>query len=189
MAIPQTPAPPAEAIFTAGFADLSLEKFILNLRAFDIRLLADVRPPAFSGTPEQFVPQRIGPAALAAGMDYRNMGQRLGGVPVDPRLYDIEGHVRYDLLAREPSFLEGIDALLHELRQGRRIALVCREEDPRGCHRRQLIGRVLRREGVGVAHILTDGSVVSEAELRDAEPASAGGPWLSAYRYQHARQA
>jgi hypothetical protein len=44
---------------------------------------------------------------------------------------------------------------------------MCSEEDPRGCHRRLLIARVLDERGVGIVHIRGDGSLQSEAGLLD----------------------
>jgi hypothetical protein len=42
---------------------------------------------------------------------------------------------------------------------------MCGEEDPTNCHRRLLVGRVLRDRGVEVMHIRGDGRVQSEEEV------------------------
>lgn len=97
-----------------------------------------------------------------AGLHYLFMGKALGGRPADPSLYDEEGHVRYDAVSRTPEFTEGIA----RLRQGAarfRVALLCSEDDPIHCHRRLLVGRFLRDDGVGVLHIRGDGRIEPEA--------------------------
>jgi uncharacterized protein (DUF488 family) len=43
--------------------------------------------------------------------------------------------------------------------------MLCSEEDPRICHRRLLVGRVLTTRGIPVRHIRGDGSVVREEDL------------------------
>ena len=51
----------------------------------------------------------------------------------------------------------------------RRVALMCGEEDPTNCHRRRLVGRVLRGRGVEVMHIRAAGRVQSEEEVAAEE--------------------
>jgi len=50
------------------------------------------------------------------------------------------------------------------------VAALCAGEDPAGCHRRLLVGRVLGERGIAVAHIRGDGRLQTEAELAAAEP-------------------
>jgi len=157
------------AVFTAGFSSLTQDRFWANLRAYDIQLLVDVRSRPFSGRIPHFDRERIGPAALAAGFDYRYMGQELGGLPDGADFYDAAGYVLYHRIATQPWFEQGIQRVLFDLRQGKRLALACVEDDPRQCHRRLLLGRVLREQGIGVAHILADGGLIAEAELQDEE--------------------
>ena len=50
------------------------------------------------------------------------------------------------------------------------------EEDPAGCHRRLLIGRVLAAKGVQVLHIRADGSLQPEEEFGTTDaPQDPGG--------------
>jgi uncharacterized protein (DUF488 family) len=43
--------------------------------------------------------------------------------------------------------------------------MLCSEEDPRRCHRRLLVTRVLTARGIPVLHIRGDGTVVREEDL------------------------
>jgi uncharacterized protein (DUF488 family) len=56
------------------------------------------------------------------------------------------------------------------------------EGDPRGCHRRLLVGKVLAERGVELRHILRDGTVAAEREV-PVEP-----PWRSPQPVAHRRR-
>jgi uncharacterized protein (DUF488 family) len=164
-------APPGDvfAIFTAGFSDLPLETFLNNLRTHGVQVLADVRSRPRSRRAPQFARARLAAAVREAQLRYLYLGRELGGLPDDAGFYDEDGFVRYDRIAATPGFQAGVRRLQDELVRGWRIALCCDEADPRRCHRRLLVGRVLREHGVGLAHILPDGGLVAESELRDEE--------------------
>jgi len=40
-----------------------------------------------------------------------------------------------------------------------RVAILCAEKEPLGCHRSILVARYLHERGIGVRHILEDGSL------------------------------
>lgn len=159
------------AVFTVGYADIPVQRFLNNLRTYGIHVLADVRPPAFLAHVPQFEQECIAAQAGANGLEYLYLGRELCGLPDDPDCYDRHGHVLYDRVAAQPKFAMGIERVLDELRTGRQLALACVEEHPRDCHRRRLVGRVLREKGIGLAHILPEGGIISEAELLDEEAA------------------
>lgn len=161
----------SRAVFTAGFSNLSAERFLNNLRAYDIQVLVDVRSRPFASYTPHFNKDQIETLATRAGLRYLYMGRELGGLPEDPGFYDAQGYVLYDRVASQPWFEQGIGQVLDDLRQGSRLALTCAEDNPRRCHRRLLLGRVLRERGVGVAHILANGGLISESELLDEEAA------------------
>jgi len=95
----------------------------------------------------------------------------LAARPRGDAYYDSAGHVLYDKVVESPGFQEGVDRLEGGLRQYV-VAALCAEEDPAGCHRRLLVGRVLGERGIAVDHIRGDGRVQTEAELAAAEPHS-----------------
>ena len=72
----------------------------------------------------------------------------------------------YTRIERSRPFLDAIQRLEREVRN-HRIALLCSEEDPTGCHRRLLVGRVLGERGIAVRHIRGDGSLQARAKRRD----------------------
>ncbi len=157
------------AVFTAGFSNLCPERFLNNLRTYDIQVLVDVRSRPYARHAPHFNRDEIETLSTRAGLGYLYLGRELGGIPDDPSFYDPQGHVLYDRIATQPWFEQGIRKVMRDLRQGKRLALTCAEDDPRHCHRRLLVGRVLRERGIGLAHILASGSLISESELLDEE--------------------
>ena len=166
---PESPGCIAGTIYTAGFSNLPLHSFFANLRTHAVQVLVDVRSKPYASYTPHFNKDQIEAATKAAGLRYLYLGQDLGGRPDNPGFYDDEGHVLYDRIAAQPGFQAGIKRLLDGLSKGYCLALTCGEDNPRHCHRRLLLGRVLREQGVAVAHILSDGTLISEAELLDEE--------------------
>ena len=166
---PDSPGCIAGTVYTAGFSNLPLHSFLANLRAHGIQVLVDVRSKPYASYTPHYNKDQIEAAAKADGLRYLYLGQDLGGRPDNPGFYDDEGFVLYDRLAAQAGFQAGIQRLLDGLHKGYCMALTCGEDNPRHCHRRLLLGRVLREQGVAVAHILSDGSLISEAELLDEE--------------------
>ena len=150
-------AEPIPTLYTIGHSNQSAEAFVALLRQHDIEVVVDVRSAPYSRWAPQFNQRELKATVTDAGLRYLYLGKELGGRPATPDLYDAEGHARYDLMARADAFREGIV----RVRQGihrYRVTLMCSEEDPAGCHRRLLVGRVLVNDGVRLLHIRGDGS-------------------------------
>jgi uncharacterized protein (DUF488 family) len=105
-------------------------------------------------------------------------------MPKDRSLYDDEGHIRYDLIAESETFKAGIERLMAGMEKYR-IALMCGEENPSGCHRRNLIAPALEALGVRVLHIRSSGELQTEHDLRRLnreEPDDTAAVQLSLFR-------
>jgi uncharacterized protein (DUF488 family) len=155
-------------VHTVGHSNVSQEAFIALLQQHGVEVLVDVRSAPYSKYVPHFNGDALKQAVVRAGIKYLYFGGELGGRPREREFYDTKGHVRYDLIAESPQFKEGIERLLRGIRE-HRVALMCNEEDPRECHRRLLVGRVLTARGVAVLHIRGDGRIQPEAELAEAE--------------------
>lgn len=127
-------------------------------------MLADVRSQPYSRYAPQFNHDSIKRAIIADGLKYLYLGEELGGRPKGDEFYDDEGYVLYSRVARSEPFLRGIARLEAGIPRYR-VAVMCSEEDPSGCHRHLLIGRVLRERGVELRHIRGDGRVQTDLEL------------------------
>lgn len=151
-------------VLTIGHSNHPLDLFLELLEQHRVEVLVDTRSAPYSKYTPHFDHEALRTAVAARGVRYLYMGKELGGRPDGTQFYDGEGHVLYDRVASSPVFQEGL-ARLEKGLPGHRVALLCSEENPAGCHRRLLIGRVLGEHGVEVEHIRGDGRLQSEAEL------------------------
>jgi uncharacterized protein (DUF488 family) len=149
-------------LLTLGHSNHTLERFVELLRAHDVQGVADVRSWPASRYAPWFDREPLRRALRDVGVRYLYLGRELGGRPDDEDLYDEQGHVRYDAVARSEEFALG----LQRLRDGigmLRLAVVCAEENPEHCHRRMLVARVLfEEEGIPVQHIRGNGRLEPE---------------------------
>jgi uncharacterized protein (DUF488 family) len=156
------------SIFTIGHSNHPIELFLRLLDQASIQVISDVRSRPYARYATQFNRDFLEPALTEGGFRYVFMGDQLGGRPAGTEFYDEEGHVRYDRLARSPAFGTGI-ARLREGVRSYRVAIMCSEEDPMNCHRRLLVGRVLRDSGLHVLHLRSDGSQEDERAVARRE--------------------
>jgi uncharacterized protein (DUF488 family) len=164
----------APQIFTIGHSNHPLEVFQQLLRQHDIQVLVDVRSHPYSKYATQFNLPELRAAVTDEGIKYIFLGKELGGQPEESEYYDASGRVLYWRMAESARFLKGISRLERGIEEYK-VALMCSEEDPQGCHRRLLIGRVLAERGVAVRHLRGDGSVQAEAELAKVENGGSQG--------------
>ena len=152
------------AVYSIGHSSHPLERFLELLRLHGIELVADVRSAPYSRHAPHMSGRNLRGSLAAVGIGYLYLGGELGGRPEEDALYDSEGHVLYGRVAATGFFAAGLERLLDEAGRAR-VAVMCAEEDPAGCHRRLLVGRALAGRGVGVLHVRGDGRVETEADL------------------------
>jgi len=158
----------ASTAYTVGHSNHSLEAFLDLLKRHGIEVVVDVRSSPYCRYATHFNKEPLQEELRAGRFRYLFLGDVIGGRPDGGAFYDAEGRVLYDRLAESDRFKRGIERLRDGIKTYR-VALMCGEEDPAGCHRRLLIGRVLDGEGIGVLHIRGDGRLQSEEELADEE--------------------
>jgi uncharacterized protein (DUF488 family) len=169
-------------LFTIGHSTHSIDVFINLLRANHVDTLIDTRSYPFSKYASQFNQDSLGRALEQNATKYLFLGKELGGRPKDPTFYDEDGHVLYWKVAASRDFQLGVEQLLNHITKST-VALLCSEENPYNCHRRLLIGRVLRSHGICVKHIRGDGMIQPEYELEFLN--SAGAKQLSIFSQQN----
>ena len=152
-------------IFTIGHSNQSLDDFIKLLIDNDVDVLVDVRSYSHSKFAPQFNSKIIKRAVTEKGIKYMYFGKELGGKPENPSYYDQEGYVLYGLIAESDAFKKNIKRLITGIEKNHRIALMCSEEDPKYCHRRMLIGRVLAQYGVDELHLRSNGRIQDDKEI------------------------
>ncbi|MDO9530291.1 MAG: DUF488 domain-containing protein, partial [Syntrophales bacterium] len=139
-------------IYTVGHSNIPISQFVDLLATSKIAVVVDVRSRPFSKYASQFNRDLINQTLSANNLIYVYMGDLLGGKPEDRKYYDRGGYVMYDYMAESASFQTGISRLIKGTALYR-VALMCSEEDPTNCHRKLLIGKVLREQGIHVLHI------------------------------------
>lgn len=152
------------SLFSIGHSNQPIEDFVRLLTMHRVEVLVDVRSHPYSRYSPHFNARALEAAMMQAEITYLYLGKELGGRPEGSEFYDADGYVLYARLARSPAFLAGIRRLEQGVRRYR-IAIACSEEDPSGCHRRLLIGRVLAERGIQLLHIRADGRVQTESDL------------------------
>jgi uncharacterized protein (DUF488 family) len=158
-----------ESVFTIGHSNHPAKKFVSLLKEHRIEVLVDIRSRPYSRHAPHFNAKDIEATLSGDGIGYLFLGLELGGKPEGEEFYDAEGRVDYARIERSRPFLDGIYRLERKI-PVRRVALLCSEEDPEGCHRRLLVGRVLGERGIAVRHIRGDGSVQTEGEAAGYQP-------------------
>ena len=151
-------------VHTIGHSNHSLETFLNLLRASGIEVVVDIRSKPSSQVVPHFDRKPLENSLKMNGFKYLYLGKELGGKPDGKEYYDANGHVLYSLIAKSPPFVQAIERLLKGI-QEYRVALLCGEENPSNCHRRLLVGKVLRNYNVNLQHIRGNGRVHSEEEL------------------------
>ncbi len=154
-----------KTVFTVGHSNKSIDTFIGLLKEHDVQIIVDVRSHPFSKYSVQFDHDVVKGSLEKSGIRYLYLGKELGGMPKDDRLYDGDGNLIYAKVAQTPVFKEGINRLTNGARRFR-IALMCGEENPSGCHRRHLIGPALLERGIEIKHIRADGTIQVEADFQ-----------------------
>jgi uncharacterized protein (DUF488 family) len=158
----------AAEVFTIGHSNHPPETFLDLLRQHAVEVVVDVRSSPYSGYSAHFNKEPLENLLSSAGIKYLFLGDVVGGRPQGDEFYDDEGYVLYDRVAASEQFCQGIERLEKGLCLFR-LALLCGEEDPTGCHRRLLVGRVLVARGARVLHVRGDGRLQTEEALAEEE--------------------
>jgi len=155
-------------LFTVGHSNHSLNVFVELLQRHGIQFLVDTRSHPYSKYLAHFNREALSQALSHSGIKYLYLGKELGGRPEGEEFYDDDGHVLYYRLAESPLFLNGIDRLTKGI-QGRRLAIMCSEEDPSVCHRHLLVGRVMAERGARICHLRGDGAIQDDSDRQVTE--------------------
>ncbi|NJD58771.1 MAG: hypothetical protein C3F13_14720 [Anaerolineales bacterium] len=163
-------------LYTIGYSNHPIDRFLGLLLDHGIRLLVDVRSTPYSRFNPQFNQKALEQALHTRGIVYYYLGDVLGGRPKDPACYihntvptkadDFMHEIDYPAVMRQPWFTQGIDSLL-ELAGRQLTCILCSEKDPAHCHRHHLIARYLLAEHpkMTIWHILPDSSLINAGFL------------------------
>lgn len=160
-------------LFTIGYSNHTLDEFVGLLLGHGINVVADVRSQPY-GRVSDFGREALSAALKLKGIEYVFLGRELGARRPEKDCY-VNGQASYDKVAELPAFRAGIARLASGAAKYK-IALMCAEKDPIDCHRTVLVCRHLRKLGIGIQHILADGSLEEheQTERRLVERADMG---------------
>jgi len=129
-------------LFTIGHSTATLQQLVDVLRDQDIDVLVDVRSKPRSRL-AHFDQVPLQTAVEDAGIRYRFLGDRLGGVPQDPEVQRRwrQGHLDPVIVAHLRSTDEWTDGIGELARLvtaggGSNVCIICSEGDPNECHRK-----------------------------------------------------
>jgi uncharacterized protein (DUF488 family) len=151
--------PPGAELYTVGHSNHPIEHFLALLQRHGIEVVADVRSRPYSRFVPHFGRERLARRLDDAGIGYLFLGRELGGKP--PKGETHAPPMTYHARVAQREFRAGVDRLL-QAAGASRIALLCRERDPLGCHRFHLVCRYLRPLGFEIRHILPGGEVETQ---------------------------
>lgn len=143
-------------IYTIGHSNHDIEKFIRLLKMHGITAVCDVRSVPYSKYNPQFNRKSIKQSLGNANVEYFFLGDKIGAWPDDASCY-IDGIVQYDRVGKTKTFRDGLDWIKKESKNYK-LALMCGEKEPVGCHRMYLVCRHIRGE-FEIIHILADGNL------------------------------
>jgi len=121
-------------VYTIGYGNEKIDIFVDKLKEHEIDLLVDVRSAPYSKWRPEFNTGNLREILRSSKIEYSWRGKKLGGF----------GQCDHE---------EGIEELKPLLVKYKRICLMCSEENPDKCHRKQNLQPILEREGVDVIHI------------------------------------
>lgn len=150
------------ALYTIGHSTHEAEAFLDLLKSHGIEMIADVRSSPYSRMTPQFDREALAAVLKRRNVHYIFMGQELGARRSEAACYDGD-KARYDLIAGAPLFQSGLQQVRKQA-ASRRVALLCAEKDPITCHRAVLVCRHLRNAIPAIGHILSDGTIETQAE-------------------------
>ena len=155
-------------ILTVGHSNYSQDQLLTLLKEKNITRVVDIRSTPFSKFASHFNKPTLQARLQRENIAYQH-DPRLGGRPSKDELYDKDNHrARYDLMAQEPSFAQGMAHLTHTASAAGLTVLLCTEKDPLQCHRTLLVAHHLTLQGVNVDHVLSsNGALISHEALMD----------------------
>jgi uncharacterized protein (DUF488 family) len=139
--------------YTIGYGDYPIEMFLYFLQKTGIDIIVDVRSTPYSRYNPGFNRDNLNRTLMENQIDYRYMGDKIGGRYSDPDLLFPDGTVNYEKVQSTEGFQDGIRQVMALISGGKKIALMCAEKEPEKCHRFALISPVLQSKGISVIHI------------------------------------
>lgn len=155
----------SSTLYSIGHSGHRIDVFIDLLKRHGVNALADVRSLPYSRRHPHFSQSELKKSLADAKIAYVFLGKELGARPQSRACYR-DGKVCFDLVAKEPLFLQGLERLRLGMNRFQ-IALMCAEKDPLQCHRAVLVSRRLFESGTSIQHIQANGALEAHQAMED----------------------
>jgi len=161
-------------LYTAGHSTATLEDFVALMKKHEIDVVVDVRSKPRSRLAHfDQIPLQSG--LEEAGVAYRFLGDRLGGVPQDPEVRARWQQGRLDpvIVAHLRSTDEWHDGIAELTRLitgggGRAVCIVCSEGDANECHRKAVaLDAADVTEGLDIRHLSVNGTAPLDVGVQE----------------------
>ncbi len=153
--------------YTIGHSNYDLYQFIKLLKPHNINLIVDVRSYPYSKYVSHFNKDELKSSLEEENISYLFMGDKIGGKYNDPDLLFSDGSVNYTKVSQTSKFIDGIQNVIEEIKNGKILAIMCSEKDPFDCHRFVLVSHQLEKNGITVKHILGNGDIILNEILEE----------------------
>lgn len=144
-------------IYTIGHSNHDVTKLLELLELNKIEILVDIRSVPSSKYATQFNQQQLKLSLKDIGIKYKYMGSALGGRPEDKSVLSSDGKIIREYIEQKDWYQIGIQELINLAQTGKKVALMCSEEDPTHCHRGYIVSNTLIDKGIQVLHIRANG--------------------------------
>jgi len=152
--------------FTIGHSNHSIENFVKILKKWKIECLIDIRSIPYSKHAKQFNKEELIKQVLKNGLQYRYLGNKVGGGII--RFHNSSQNTpKLKELLRNEKFISGIKIIHTFILKNKKVALMCSEKDPFTCHRFFLVSNSLQKKKVKINHILYNGDVIKNKVLEN----------------------
>ena len=154
-------------LFTIGYSGFSINEFIETLKNYSINVVIDVRSVAYSERYPTYNKDSLKEVLNANGILYRNYAKEFGARQDDPRFYNQDGYLDFELFSRSEQFKSGVEKIVKGCKLGYQFALMCAEKRPIQCHRAILVSRAFYNLGFSVIHFLPENKYTTQEMLEN----------------------
>jgi uncharacterized protein (DUF488 family) len=154
-----------DTVYTIGYSGFLINDFISTIKSNNISLIIDVRSQPYSQYFSDYNKEGLQRRLESQGIYYRNYVKEFGARQDERQYYSKNGYLDFELYAKSPSFLKGIEKLINSMNKGYKFALMCAEKDPSKCHRAILVAKAFHDAGYNIIHLLPNNEIMTQEDL------------------------
>lgn len=154
-----------DTVYSIGYSGFLVDEFVNILEYNGINLLVDVRSQPYSQYYSDYNKDSFELKLKNKDIYYRNYANEFGARQDQKEYYSNEGFLDFELFAKSPQFLEGMEKLKNSMLQNYKFVVMCAEKDPFNCHRAILVTRAFHDAGFKIMHLLPAGEAMTQTDI------------------------